>query len=184
MTLVFVPPEVGRKAARGDEVALCIVLEDDVAAEVAQGRFQHVENELGPRGAARGAAAEFGAEVLLVLGIGEILEHLGGRAEEDHAPAFVEQQRFREHLEKLRGRLVDGDEDDLVVRHRADDLDDVLAVLRAEAACRFVEKENVRAGDHVQADVQPLALAAGERLFHRRIRFSFGYKTNHILPRR
>ncbi len=64
------------------------------------------------------------------------------------------------HLENLRARLVDGDDDDLVVRHPADDLDHMLGVLRGKAGCRFVEQVNVRHADHVETDIEPLAFAA------------------------
>src|SRR4029079_10950758 len=71
------------------------------------------------------------------------------------------------HLKQFRGRLMDGDQDDLVVRHRTDDLDDMFAVLRAEAARRLVEQKNVRRTDHIEPHVQPLPFPAGEPLFHR-----------------
>ena len=138
--LVLVPPVIRRETARRHQLALRILLENDVAAQIAQRSFQHVEDELRARRAARRAAAQFRAEVLLVLRGGEVGEHLARRAVEDHAPAFVQQQRLGKHLEQLRGRLMDRDEDDLVVRHRANDLDDVLAVLRAQAAGRLVEE--------------------------------------------
>ena len=53
-------------------------------------------------------------------------------------------------------------EHDLVVRHVPDDLHDVLGVLRAEATRRLVKKVNVGRADHIQADIQPLALAAAQ----------------------
>ena len=53
-------------------------------------------------------------------------------------------------------------EHDLVVRHVPDDLHDVLGVLRAEAARRLVKKVNVGRADHIEADIQPLALAAAQ----------------------
>ena len=60
---------------------------------------------------------------------------------------------------------MDDDEDDLVVSDATDDFDDVLAVLAAEAAGGFVEKENVGARNHIEADVQAFAFTAGECLF-------------------
>ena len=63
---------------------------------------------------------------------------------------------------------MDRDEHDLVVRHPSDDLDDMLGILRRKAARGFVEQIDVRRADHVQADVQPLSLAAGKRLLVRR----------------
>ena len=95
-----------------------ILLVNDVAAEVAQRSLEHVEDKLRPRGAASRASAQFRAEMLLVLGLGEILEHLVRRAEEDELAALVQQERLAEHLENLRSRLVDRHQHDLVVRHR------------------------------------------------------------------
>ena len=100
--------------------------------------------------------------MLLVLGRGEITEHLARRPVEDEFAALVEQQRLGEHLEELRVGLMDRHQDDLVVGHRTDDVDDVLAVLGAEAAGGFVEEEHVGGADHVQADVEPFAFPAGE----------------------
>ena len=71
------------------------------------------------------------------------------------------------HLEKFRARLVNGDDDDFVVRHRANDLDDVLGIFRAQPRGRLVEKINVRRTDHVEADVEPLSLAAAQRFLDR-----------------
>ena len=62
---------------------------------------------------------------------------------------------------------MDRHEHDLVVAHALDDLDDVLAVLAAQPAGGFVEQVDVGPADHVQPDVEPLALAAAERLLHR-----------------
>ena len=67
-----------------------------------------------------------------MLGFGEVAQHVAGRAEKDEAAAFVEQDRLVKHLEKFRARLVDRDDDDLVVRERANDLDDVLGIFRRE----------------------------------------------------
>ena len=59
---------------------------------------------------------------------------------------------------------MDRHEDDLVVRHPPDDLDDVLGVLGGEAAGRFVEEVDVGRADHVEADIEALALTAAENL--------------------
>ena len=86
--------------------------------KIAQRRLEHIEDEFRPRRAARRAGAQFRAELMLMLGFGEVTQHVGRRAEKDEPPAFVEQDRLVKHLEKLRARLVDRDDDDLVVRHR------------------------------------------------------------------
>ena len=57
---------------------------------------------------------------------------------------------------------MDRHQHDLVVRHVTDDFHDVLGILRAEAAGGFIEKEDVRRADHIEADIQPLAFAAAE----------------------
>ena len=57
-----------------------------------------------------------------------------GRAEEDQTSALIQQDGLVKHLEKLRARLVNGDEDDLVVRHPPDDLDNVFGIFRRKAA--------------------------------------------------
>ena len=165
--LVFVAPVVGRIAARGNELAAIVFLQDDVAGKVSERRFEHVEDKLRPRGAARLARAELGAVVLLVLGRGEILQHLLRRAEKNEFAAPVQKHRLVKHLKNFRGRLVNRHDHDLVVRHSTDDLDDVLGILRRQPARRFVEEIDIRGADHVQTDVQPFSLAAGERLFVR-----------------
>ena len=62
---------------------------------------------------------------------------------------------------------MDRDDDDFVVRHRADDLDDVLGVLRGKAGGWLVKEVNVGRADHVEPDVEPFPFAAAERFFHR-----------------
>ena len=66
---------------------------------------------------------------MLVFRFRKISEHLGGRAKKDEPAAFVEQDGFMEHLENFGARLVNSDNNDLVVRHPPDDLHDVLRVL-------------------------------------------------------
>ena len=100
---------------------------------------------------------------MLVFRFGKIAKHVRGRAEKDEPSAFIEQDRFVKHLEEFGARLVNGDNDDLVVRHSADDLHDVLGVLRGEAGSRFIEKINVRHADHIEPDVEAFALAAAQR---------------------
>ena len=62
---------------------------------------------------------------------------------------------------------MDRDDDDLIVRHAANDLDDVLGILRGKARGRFVEKVNIRQANHIQADVKTFAFAAAQRFFRR-----------------
>ena len=59
------------------------------------------------------------------------------------------------------------DDDDLVVRHPADDLDDVLGIFRGQPGSRLVKKVNVGRADHIEADVEAFSLAAAQRFFHR-----------------
>jgi hypothetical protein len=98
----------------------------------------------------------------------EVLQHALRRAVVGHLPAFVEQQGLVEHLEQARTGLMDGGDDDLVAREAADDLQHMLAVLRGQARGRFIEQIHVRDADHVEAGVEPLALAAAEKLLLRR----------------
>src|SRR5438128_7946902 len=67
---------------------------------------------------------------MLVLRFRKITEHLRGCAKKDEPAAFIEQHGLMEHLENFRTRLVNGDDDDLVVRHPTDDLHHMLRVLR------------------------------------------------------
>ena len=64
-----------------------------------------------------------------------------------------------EHLEDFGARLVNADNNDLVVRHSADDLHDMLGVLRGEAGSRLIEKVNVRHAYHIEANVEAFTLA-------------------------
>ena len=70
---------------------------------------------------------------MLMFRFGKIAKHVRRRAEKDKPPALIEQDRFVKHLEKFGARLVDRDDDDLIVRHAANDLDDVLGILRGKA---------------------------------------------------
>ena len=72
------------------------------------------------------------------------------------------------HLKNTRGRLVDRHKHNFVVRHIADDLHDVLGILRAETTGGLIEKKDVGRTDHIEADVQALAFAAAEDFFFRR----------------
>ena len=64
-----------------------------------------------------------------------------------------------EHLEETRARLVDRDDDDLVVGHAPDDVEHVLGILGGQAGGRFVEKVDIGDADDIHADVEALALA-------------------------
>ena len=68
-----------------------------------------------------------------------------------------------EHLEDFGARLVNADNNDLVVRHSADDLQDMLGVLRGEAGSGLIEKINIGHADHIEANVEAFALAAAQR---------------------
>ena len=76
-----------------------------------------------------GHVPEIGAELMLVLCFREVAQHVGRRPEKNEPSAFVEQDRLVKHLENLRARLVNCNNDDFVMRHPADDLDDVLGIL-------------------------------------------------------
>ena len=78
-----------------------ILLVNEIAAQITQGCFEHIKDELRTRRAAGLTAAEFGAEELLVLRLGEVGEHFGGLPEEHKLPPLVEQEGFLEHLEDL-----------------------------------------------------------------------------------
>ena len=67
---------------------------------------------------------------LFDVGIVVVVEHLIGCTEESHFPALIEEECFVKHSEQPGARLVDRDEDDLVVGQAADDLDDVFRVFR------------------------------------------------------
>ena len=67
------------------------------------------------------------------------------------------------HLEEFGARLVNGNNYDLVVRHSADDLQDMLGVLRGEAGSGLIEKIDVGHADHIEANVEAFALAAAQR---------------------
>ena len=97
---------------------------------------------------------------MLVLRFRKITEHLRGCAKKDEPAAFIEQHGLMEHLENFRTRLVNGDDDDLVVRHPTDDLHHMLRVLRGQTGSRLIEKIHVRHADHIEPNVEAFALAA------------------------
>ena len=84
------------------------------------------------------------------------------RSEKDEASAFVEQDCLVKHLKNFRARLMNGDNDDLVVREASNNFHDVLGILRGQAGSRLVEQINVRHPEHIEADVQAFPLAAAE----------------------
>ena len=114
---VFVAPEFRRITARGNKLAAAVLLVNDVATQIAQRRLQHIENEFRTRRSTGWTGAQFGAELMLVFRFCEIAKHVRRRAEKDEPSAFVEQDRLVKHLENFRARLVNGDDDDFVVRH-------------------------------------------------------------------
>ena len=110
-------------------MAAAVFFVNDVATQIAQRRLQHVENKFRTRRSAGWTRAQFRAELMLMFCFSEIAKHVRRRAEKDQPPAFVEQDRLVKHLEKFRARLVNRDDDDLVVRHAPNDFDDVLGIL-------------------------------------------------------
>ena len=163
--LVFVAPVVRRKSSRGDELRAVVFLENNIAAEIPERCFQNVKNEFRPRGSASLAATKRRSEMLLVLRFGEIFQHLVRRSEKHEFAAPVEQDGLVKHLEDFGRRLVDRHQHDLIVRHPADDLDDVLGILGRKPAGRLIEEKDVRRADHVETDVESLAFAAAQCLF-------------------
>ena len=104
---------------------------------------------------------------MLMFGFREIPQHVRGRAEKDEPPALIKQDGLVKHLKQFRTRLMNCDDDDLVVRHPANDLDDVFRVFRGETGSRFVKKVNIGRTDHIETDVEPFPLAAAEGFFDR-----------------
>src|SRR5205807_9524363 len=113
---------------------------NDIATQVAQRCLQHIENEFRPRRSARWTRAQFSAELMLMLRLRKIAQHVRRRSEKDKASAFVEQDRFVKHLENFRAWLVNSDNDDLVVRHAPNDFHDVLGVLEERAEGGSVDR--------------------------------------------
>ena len=88
--LEAVGPEGGVETPRGDKVAADVAFEDDIAAEVAQGRLEDVEDEVGGEIDAavvpvtEGCGA--GVDAFLLPRFVEVFEDLRGRPEEGHFP--------------------------------------------------------------------------------------------------
>src|SRR6266480_2192590 len=102
---------------------------NDVATQIPKRCLQHIENKLRAGGSAGRTRAEFSSELMLVFRLSEIAEHVGGRPKKDEAAAFVEQDGLVKHLENFRARLVNRNDNDLVVRHAPNDFHDVLGIL-------------------------------------------------------
>ena len=125
---IFVPPKFRCITPRRHQLSAIVLLVNNVATQIAQRRFQNIENKFRPGRSTRCAGPQIGAELVLVFCFREITQHLRRRPEKDQPPALVEQDGFVKHLEKFRARLVNGDDDDFVVRHRTNDFDDVLGI--------------------------------------------------------
>ncbi len=125
---ILVAPEIGRVTARCHQLSARVLLVNDVAAQIAQRCFQHVENKFRPRRAAGRTRPQLGAELVLMFRFGKVTEHVRRCAEKNKPTAFVEQDCLVKHLKDFRARLMDCNDDDFVVRHRADDFDNVLGV--------------------------------------------------------
>src|SRR5436189_4268612 len=96
---------------------------------------------------------------MLMFRFCEISKSIRRRAEEHEPSTLVEQDHLLKHLEDLRARLVDGNDDDFVVRHAPNDFDYVLGIFRRETGSWFVKQINVRHSDHIEPDVEPFSLA-------------------------
>src|SRR5882757_7658856 len=90
---------------------------------------------------------------------GEIPQGVGGRAEKHEPPTLVEQDHLLKHLENLRTRLVNGNDDDFVVRHARNDFHYLLGIVGRETGSWSVKQINVRQTDQIQSDVEPFSLA-------------------------
>ena len=134
--LEAVAPEVRGEAAGGGHVTAGVFFVEGVAAEVAEGRFEDIEDEfrLMEVGGREGGSGLFsGCGELFGPCVAEVGEHVFGVAEEDEFAAVVEEDGFLEELEETGAGLVDADEDDFVMGEPADDFEDVFGVLGGEA---------------------------------------------------
>ena len=141
---------------------------DDVAADVAQRCFEHVENEV-----RREFVRRLGIGISRLAGFRmihapEVFDHALRRAVIGELAAFIEQQGLVEHLQQPRAGLVDGGDDDLVTCQTADDFQHMLAVLGRQTGGRLIEEIHVGDADHVESGIEPLTLAAAEELLLRR----------------
>ena len=91
---VLVAPELRRITARRHQLAAAVLLVNNVAAQIAQRRFQYVKDKFRSRRPARRTGTEIRAELVLVFGFGKIAKHFRRRPEKDQPAAFVEQERL------------------------------------------------------------------------------------------
>src|SRR5439155_19150235 len=106
--LVLIAPEIRRITPRRDELAAAVLFVNDVAAQIAQRRLQHVKNKFRPGRSTRGARTQFSTELVLMFRFREIAERVGRRSEKDEPPSLVEQDYLVKHLENFRAGLVNG----------------------------------------------------------------------------
>src|SRR5438045_3884323 len=151
---VFVAPKIRRVTACRDELSTAVFLVDNVTAQIAQRRLEHIKDEFGPGSSTRWTCAQFSTELVLMFRFGEIPQGVGRCAEKHEPPALVEQDHLLKHLENLRARLVNGNYDDFVVCHAPNDFDYVLRILRGETGSWFVKQINVRHSDHIEPDIE------------------------------
>src|SRR4029077_20067251 len=107
---VFVAPKVRRVTARRNELSTAVFLVDDVTAQIAQWRLEHIKDEFRPGSSTRRTCAQFSTELVLMFRLGEIPQGVGRCSEKHEPPTLVEQDHFLKHLEDLRARLVSGTE--------------------------------------------------------------------------
>ena len=110
-------------------MAAAVFFVNDVATQIAQRRFQHIENEFRTRRSAGWARAQFRPELMLMFCFSEIPKHVRRRSKKNEAPTFVEQDRLMKHLENFRAGLMNRNNDDFVVRHAPNNFHDVLGIL-------------------------------------------------------
>src|SRR5204863_9412181 len=106
-------------------MAAAVFFVNDVATQIAQWRFQHIENEFRTRRSAGWARAQFRPELMLMFCFSEIPKHVRRRSKKNEAPTFVEQDRLMKHLENSRARPVNRHDADFVVRHAPYNVRDV-----------------------------------------------------------
>src|SRR5262249_35290519 len=140
---VFVAPKIRRVTARRDELSTAVFLVDDVTAQIAQRCLEDIKDEFRPGSSTRWTCAQFSTELVLILRFREITQGVGRRSEKDEPSSLVEQDHLLKHLEDLRARLVNGNDNDFVVCHASNDLDHVLGIFRRETGSWFVKQINV-----------------------------------------
>ena len=141
-----------------------VLLVDDVAAQVAQRRLQHVEDEFRPRGAAGRAAAQFRAELLLVLRRRRSIRASRAACRRRPACPPLSSSIAFENIWKIF-------EVGWWIVTRTILLCAIERMISMTCSASFEERPLVGSSkrkmsgvaDHIQADVQALALAAAER---------------------